>query len=226
VLIAFFLVPYGEARVAIGDARAGVGSPKEILMTSLLTSQQFADEMNARLPAAASKITPRKVTTWASCGLIRSHSATKRAGFLPSDVASFIRAHPYKVLPWEYLRVSLIELRPDSIFTSGGKVYRTHAGYDGANHMGLAPAMARRAITSIWPVSDPVAQSLAARQVPLIGAVQGIVEPDMLYTIINYTRHAGRTIFHTKPASQEARRIIGGGALINVSRGPIAQVVG
>ena len=195
-------------------------------MTNLLTSQQFADEMNARLPAAASNITPRKITMWAACGLIRDLSTTKRAGFLISDVDAFIKTHPYKVLPWEYLRVSLIELRPDPIFVSCGKVYRTHAGYDGANRLGLAPTMVRRAITSIWPVSDSVAQSLAARQVPLIGAVQGIVEPDMLYTIINYTRQAGRTIFHTKPVSQEVRRIIGGGAFIDVSRGPIAQVVG
>jgi len=194
-------------------------------MTYLLTSQQFANEMNARLPATASNITPRKITTWAACGLIRDLSTTNRAGFIPLDVDAFIKAHSYKVLPWEYLRVSLIELRPDPIFISCGKVYRTHAGYDGANRLSLSPTMVRRAITSIWPVSDSVAQSLAARQVPLIGAVQGIVEPDMLYTIIDYTRQAGRTIFHTKPASQEVRRIIGAGALIGVSRGPIAQVV-
>lgn len=194
-------------------------------MTYLLTSQQFADEMNAKLPAAASNITARKVTTWAACGLIHDLSATKRAGFLPRDVDAFIKAHPYRVLPWEYLRVSLIELRPDPIFISRGKVYRTHAGYDGANRSGLAPTMIRRAITSIWPVSDSVAQSLAARQVPLVGAVQGIVEPDMLYTIVNHTRQAGRTIFHTKPASRKVRQVIGAGALIDVPPGPIAQVV-
>jgi hypothetical protein len=194
-------------------------------MTYLLTSQQFADEMNARLPAAASSITPRKITMWAACGLIRDFSTTRRAGFLPGDVDDFIIAHPYKVLPWEYLRVSLIELRTDSIFKSSGKLYRTHAGYDGANRSSLTPTMVRRAITSIWPVSESVAHSLAARQVPLIGAVQGIVEPDMVYTIVDYTRQAGRTIFHTKAASQEVKQVVGSGAFIDVSPGPIAQVV-
>jgi hypothetical protein len=197
-------------------------------MHYLLTSQQFADEMNASLPPDAPSITTRKVSSWVACGLIRDFSTTKRAGFHPEDVEAFIASHPYKVLPVEYLRVSLVEMRPDRIqlpLNGTIKTYRTHAGYDGANRLGLTRDMARRAITSIWPVAESRAIDLADRNVPLIGTVKGAVELGMAYTIVDYTRHEGRTIFHTRPAKEDVISAIGAGALIDVPAGQIAEVV-
>ena len=197
-------------------------------MHYLLTSQQFADEMNASLPPGAPSITPRKVASWVECGLIRDFSTSKRAGFRPEDVDAFIGSHPYKVLPFEYLRVSLVEMRPDQIqLPRNGSLatYRTHAGYDGANHLGLTTDMARRAITSIWPVAESRARGLADRKVPLIGTVKGAVELGMAYTIVDYTRHEGRTIFHTSPAQEDVIFAIGTGALIDVPAGQIAEIV-
>jgi hypothetical protein len=63
-------------------------------MAYQLTSQQFADVMNANLSADAPGITPREVTMWTVCGLIRDFSTTKRAGFRPEDIEAFIRAYP------------------------------------------------------------------------------------------------------------------------------------
>lgn len=202
-------------------------------MAYLLTSQQFADEMNASLPPDAPAITTRKVSAWAECGLIRDFSTTTRAGFRPGDIEAFIRAHPYKMLPFEYLRVSLVGIRDDPIPAlgpaggddSGKPAYRTHAGYDGLNRLGLSSVMARRAITSIWPVAEAKANDLAARKVPLIGTVKGIVEPDMAYTIVGCTRHEGRTIFHTQSVGEEVRAVIGTGALITVPGGQICEIV-
>jgi hypothetical protein len=202
-------------------------------MSYLLTTQQFADEMNAHLPPGAPSITPRKVSTWTECGLIRDFSTTKRAGFRPKDIEAFICSHPYRVLPFEYLRVSLVEIRDDPIPALCGDAedatkkpdYRTHAGYDGLNRLCLSPKMARRAITSIWPVAESKAKDLAARGVPLIGTVKGIVQPDMVYTIINCTRFQGRTIFHTRSVEEKVRATIGTGALIDVPGGQIWGIV-
>ncbi|MFE3001831.1 hypothetical protein ACFXG4_43495 [Nocardia sp. NPDC059246] len=150
--------------------------------SSLLSSQQAADEIRAR---TGFKPHTRWIRTLCGAGLLHDHSTNRNVRIDATELDMLLVRHPYRaVLPFEYLGVSLIPLDANSpAFHRAAPwgLYRTHAGYDHHNTLGLTPAQRARAITSIWEISDDKAHDIVDRGLPLIGSVGGLVTPQTIF---------------------------------------------
>ncbi|MFE3001821.1 hypothetical protein ACFXG4_43440 [Nocardia sp. NPDC059246] len=186
--------------------------------SSLLSSQQAADEIRAR---TGFKAHTRWIRTLCGAGLLTNRSTNQRVRIDPTELEMLLIRHPRRVLGFEYLGVSLLPVDANSPAFHRDPpwpLYRTHAGYDHHNTHGLTPDQRARAITSIWRISDDLAQDVVDRGMPLIGSVGGLVTPQMIYWPRAVVTLQGGVGFDVDP-DRTGHLDIPSGALIDVKPG-------
>ncbi|MGW4241238.1 hypothetical protein [Nocardia sp. NPDC004722] len=189
-----------------------------------LSSQQAADEIRARTGVKAHT---RWIRALCTAGLLTNHSTNKRVRIDPVELEMLLLRHPHRTLGFDYLGVSLIGMDANSPAFHRDPpwpIYRTHAGYDHHNSAGLTPDQRARAMTSVWNISDELAQNIVDRGLPLIGSVGGLVTPQMIYWPRAVVPLQGGVGFDVDP-DHIGHPDIPTGALIDVAPGNVWRIV-